>query len=212
MFGPREVAHRDLADPDSRAGERDEQLGREEGAVRAHARERDTREDVAAEELESAVDVTPRATEQHADEPVVDPGDEQAAPGVRSLLAKADHRVGPVARREEPREIGEVELPVAVRVEDPRLRGGEEPRADGAAVAAACAVVDDADTPLARGQLVRDRAGAIGAPVVDDRHLEVVGEARQYLEGGCDEGGDVLLFVQRGEEEREPHEPCGQGR
>src|SRR5437660_1467464 len=66
--------------------------------------------------------------------------------------------------------------------------------------------------PLARGQLVRDRAGAIGAPVVDDRHLEVVGEARQYLEGGCDEGGDVLLFVQRGEEEREPHEPCGQGR
>src|SRR5438094_600856 len=78
--------------------------------------------------------------------------------------------------------------------------------------ARACAVVDDADTPLARGQLVRDRAGAIGAPVVDDRHLEVVGEARQYLEGGCDEGGDVLLFVQRGEEEREPHEPCGQGR
>src|SRR5439155_16834 len=82
---------------------------------------------------------------------------------------------------------------------------GGEPRPEGAAVAAACAVVDDADTRLARGQLVRDRAGAIGAPVVDDRHLEVVGEARQYLEGGCDEGGDVLLFVQRGEEEREPH-------
>src|SRR5207245_3201637 len=97
----------DRADPAARGGERDEQLGREEGAVRAHARERDTREDVAAEELESAVDVTPRATEQDADEPVVDPGDEQAAPGVRPLLAKADHRVGPAARHAAPRGTGE---------------------------------------------------------------------------------------------------------
>src|SRR2546425_2290645 len=158
------MAHADLPDADPRALERDEQLRREERAVRAHAVERDAREDIAAEELEGAVDVAPASAEQDADELVVDPRDEEPAARVGALLTVSHHRVDAVAGRDESRKIAKIELPVSVGEEDRGLRRREESRTQGAAVPSARPVVDDADAAVARGELVRDRAGAVGTP------------------------------------------------
>ena len=62
---------------------------------------------------------------------------------------------------------------------------------------------------ILRGQLVGDRAGAVGAPVVDDGDLDVVGETWQDGDGLFHDRRHVVLFVQCGEEEGEAVEPCG---
>src|SRR5947208_6326415 len=122
----------DLAHDDPTGAQVDEELGREERAVRANALEWDAREDIGAEELEPAVNVAPSAGEQDADHEVVDGGDDEPAPRVRALDPVSDHRVDTRSHlAREAAEVPDVELQVTVGERDERLRGSRQTRAHG---------------------------------------------------------------------------------
>jgi hypothetical protein len=61
----------------------------------------------------------------------------------------------------------------------------------------------DADPRLLRRGVVRDRSGAVRAPVVDDDDLPVVEVHREELDRLADGRADVLLLVEREDGERE---------
>jgi len=79
-----------------------------------HARQRHAHENVVAEELERAVHVSPSATEQQANESVVDPRNEEASRRVGALYSVSHDRVGSVALRDEQRKVLERELAITV--------------------------------------------------------------------------------------------------
>jgi len=62
--------------------------------------------------------------------------------------------------------------------------------------------MDHANSRVLGGKLVGDRSGAVAAAVVHDGDLEIVGEVGEDRESLLHDGGDVMLFVQRGKEER----------
>jgi len=200
----------DLAHPDAVRADRDEELGRKEGAIRPYPRERHSSEDVCAEELERAVDVPPPAREQQRDEPVIHARHEQAAQWVRSLDPVSDHCIDVRCHgRGEPAEVRDLELLISVGEEDERLRSAHETGAHGTAVSAARPVVDDRDPRIRLRERVRDLPGVVAAPVVDHDDLDAVrilGKCGQRLRH---HGRDVQLLVTRREEERETRKPFG---
>ena len=206
------MPHPDLTHTDPCPAQRDEQLGREERALRVHALERDTLEHLFSEQLERAVDVAPATAEPQANEAVIDPGNEEPPRRVGALLPEAHHGVDAVARRDEQPEVFERELPVAVGEEDPRPGGRAQAGADRPTVAAAGAVVDHPYARILSSELVGDRPRPVGTSVIDDGDLEVVGKTGQHGQRFFDDRPDVVFFVECWEEEGEAVEPCGHWR
>src|SRR2546428_13740124 len=101
----------DLARRDAARAKVDEPLRREERAVGSYPRQRHALEYARAEELEAAIDVTPTAGEEQADDAVVHGRDDEPAPRIGALDAIPDHRVDAGReRRREALEVGDVEL------------------------------------------------------------------------------------------------------
>ena len=69
--------------------------------------------------------------------------------------------------------------------------------------------MDDPHAWIRRSQLVGDDPRPISAAVVDDCYHDAIGEPREHGERVLNEGGDVILFVQCGKEERQAAEACG---
>ena len=180
--------------------ELDEQLGGHERAARLEA---DALERRALEELEGAVDVA------HA-EPVEDV--QREAVGTRvggaderigALEAVAGDDVGSSGRGhaiEQPGQVGDPELAVAVGEGDEVVARGAQAAAHGRAIALVDLVVHDADVWIRRSQAFGNLQRGVAAAVVDGNDLELVRERRQLLERLGDERLDVLGLVVRGKE------------
>src|SRR5690606_38385823 len=95
---------------------------------------------------------------------------------------------------------GRVVLAVAVSVEDVVLLRAEEAAAQGAAVAAVCRVLDDAQARHIALERMEDGGAVIRARVVDDDDLEVVRQLAQRRLDAADEGRDRVRVVVAGEE------------
>jgi hypothetical protein len=185
--------------------ELDEQLGGEEGAARLDA---DALERLAPEELAGAVDV---ADAQPEEDPV------GQAVGLR--VCRPDGRVGApdavadddiraVVRRgaiEQPPEIGDLELAVAVGERDEVEARGPEAGPERRPVAKVGRVMDGPDDArMGLGQAVRDRRRGVTRTVVDGDDLELIGQGRQGDERLLDQRLEVRLLVVGREEVRQP--------
>src|SRR3954447_18613649 len=108
--------------------------------------------EVAADELERAVDVADVEVEHAADEAVprvrVDPAHE----GVHAREAVADDEVVPTRGLDEALELREVELQVGVGQEDPFAAGRGNAGPQRRSVSAVVVVMDDANPQVARGR------------------------------------------------------------
>ena len=100
------------------------------------------------------------------------------------------------------------ELTVGVREEHELLARCGETGAQRGAVAAITFVPDQADARIGRGHAFHDRRGLIGAAVVDDEHLEVIGKRRARGERIGDRFFDDAFFVEGREEHRERGDAC----
>ena len=197
--------------PPAARPELDQELRGEERAARfdRHALERRPRE-----ELAGAVDVTDRQPEEDpVGEPVqarVDGPDQR----VGALDPVADDRVG-VARLEpldQPAEVGDLELAVAVGEREVVVACGGEAGPERGAVAEVRRVVDGADLGMRRGELVGDGRRVVLRAVVDDDDLERLGEAGQGRERLLDEPAEVRGLVVGREEVRQRRQARGAGR
>ena len=141
----RVVRHPDLDDRPTRGAQLDEQLGREEGAVRF---DRDALERGPPEELAGAVDVADREPEEDPVGEPVRPGVQDPDRWVRALDPEADDDIGCVGFRRpcgQPADVGDLELAVAVGERDELVTRRSEAGAEGRAVAEVGRVVDDPD-------------------------------------------------------------------
>jgi hypothetical protein len=201
------VAHAQLGD--ARAGlvgEGDE-LGAHHGAVRG---ERQRPHELAAHELEGAVDVAQRHVEDAADEHVPRGRVERAVRRVGAVQAVAGDDVRRRRQRDEARELRQVELQVGVGQEDPLQAGGRQAGAHGRAVAAVAVVDQHAHPRVGGGAGVGQRARVVGAAVVDDDDLVRVGNKLARRRRLVDGALDVLGLVVAGEDQRQaaqaPHD------
>jgi hypothetical protein len=170
-------------------------------------------EDLAAQQAEVAVDVAHAQPEEELDDVVIGPTDDDAVQRIRSADLVAIHHVGVIGQTLPQRfELCRVVLRIAVGVSDQRFRGGRESGSQGATVPAISLVMDDANLRVRACQFVGDSAGRVAAPVVDDDHLEVRGQAARHLNGADDETGDGPRVVVRGKENAQPGGALAGGR
>ncbi len=104
---------------------------------------------------------------------------------------------------EQPRHLPRVVLGIAVGVEDELLRRLLEARAQGTPVAAVGAVVHDLQPREVTRHLVEQLARVVGAAVVDDDDLVVIGELARGHVRNQGEAGDGPRVVVGGEEDGE---------
>ncbi len=157
------------------------------------------------DQLVGAVHVPDAHLEQETAGGCPQDGVDAAKPGVGSLGAVADDRVRALTARhvQELRELRCLELPVGIGQEQPPVavvlqRGGDAGR-HGGAVAAVDLVVDhDHPTRVLGRESLRDLAGPVRAPVVDDndtvRDPSRLGDLQEVGDGG---GEGLLLAVRR---------------
>ena len=165
---PRTVVDAELGQAGVPAEQPHQQLGRDRRAVGLQL---ELVEQVAADELERAVDVAHRQAEHAVHEAVPErPGDDPPV-WVVAVDAAADDHVMVARERDERLELGEVELQVGVGQQHPRLAGGRDARSQRGAVPAVGRMHDDADRRVGGGERGGDGERPVAAAVVDDDHL-----------------------------------------
>ena len=194
------MADRHLDDAKAAPADARQELGRDHGPV---GLELDAVEGRAAEELEGAVHVAHGQAEEGAHEEVPGGGVQPARERIGARVAVADHHVSAVHPVDQRRDLGRVELAVAVGEEDVVVARGAEAGANGGAVTPADRMMDDADLRMGAGELVRERPGRVPASVVDDDELPALGDRRQDAEHRLRHGQEVRLLVAGREEGRE---------
>jgi hypothetical protein len=170
---------------------------------RAAAEHFDLVKEFSSVEFEGTVDILDFYTEQGAGEfgpePAVDFSDEV----VFAIEAEAGDDVVFFDKVEERGQLGDIELAVAVGVEDEFFGGGLEAGSQGSAVAFVVGVVYYADARVGGSEGVGDFSGPVAAAIVYDNQLEVDIERREGIEGVFDGAFDVVLLVVAGEEDGE---------
>ncbi len=104
-------------------------------------------------------------------------------------------------------ELGRIVLRVAVGVEDQLLAWRRESRCAARRRSRGSAVVDDPHFRVGPRQLVGDLGRRVGAAVVDDDDLEVVGELARRPARGDHQTGDRAAVVVGGKENAEANRP-----
>src|SRR5947209_5383822 len=192
------VAHGGLGEDAPRSVELAHQLDADDAARRNEVEPLD---DPPTHQPEIAIHVANRESEKNPRQPVVHPADHFARARVRATyLIPVDHTDRAGHQRVEGHEFAHVVLPVAVRVEDQLLTRVAEPRAERRAVAAVALVVNDPDVRRGAGQFFQHVAGRVGAPVVDDEHLEVVGQCGQDIQRVRHQRRDTACIIKGREE------------
>ena len=152
-------------------------------------------EDALVNQAEVAVHVAALEAEGPLHQPVIEAADHDAVERIVTRDLVAVHQLRPVPGRPEQRKLGHVVLRVAVRVEDPLLAGRREARAQRAAVAAVRLVRDDAQVRHQLRQLFEHVRAVVGARVVHDHDLPVVGEPGERAGGENHLAGDRAPVV-----------------
>ena len=168
-----------------------------------HAVERYTVEHLSPEELVRAVDIAPATRKEEPNEAIVDPREHAPAERITAHEPVADHHIHTSQGWEHEGEVAQVELSVAIGVEDVRHRRGRKAGPDRPTVATVRSVVNDPNGSVALGETVGDGPGAVATSVVDDDDLEVVRKTGEHREGVLHHGLDVVLFVVGGKKEGE---------
>jgi hypothetical protein len=194
------VSHAELDDASAGVEGTGHELGAHHRPLRG---ERQRLHQLAAHELERAVDVAQGQVEEAAHEHVPGGGIDGAVGRVGPVHPVAGDDVRRRRERREARELAEVELQVGVGQEDPfqARRGQAGPH--GGAVAAVDVVCDDAHARVGGGAGRGQRACRVGAAVVDDDDLVRVGHQlarrRRLIDGAL----DVLGLVVAGQDNRQ---------
>lgn len=127
-------------------------------------------------------------------------------PWIAAVLSVTDDHAGTVGHRDEFAKLREIELPIRIGEEDVVEAGGAKACPDRRAVAPVLRVPDQPNPRIGGRDLLDRFRRAIAAPVVDDDHLDGIGELRRDAAGGLDAGGDVGLLVIGREDDRDPGE------
>jgi hypothetical protein len=161
-------------------------------------------QNVLAEELEGAIQVSDRHPEDEGGETVEDCRGEAAEQGVLPVEPITEGRIPFRHEGQKIPELLKVELVVGVGIEDEVAPRGLEAAPESRSITAVHGVVDD---PEARAELGRKgletHEGQITAPVVHRHHFEVGHEARSGPGGIAHRALDVPLFVIGREDDRE---------
>ena len=110
-----------------------------------------------------------------------------------------------IGQLDEGREFIDVELSVAVGVEDPLFFRGVEAGLQGGAIPLVDRMLDESDVGGLLGEFLCDLGGLIGAAVIHDNHFVIVTDRLEHFEGAEREGLDVVLFVVTGEKDGETY-------
>jgi hypothetical protein len=205
----RVVVHAHLADPNPTMRGAGVELGVDQGTRRfeGHARKGCSRD-----ELEGAVEITHPDVEQETHQPAEQSGIERPQHGVASPDPEAAHDAVRAGQGKQAVEVVDVELPVAVHVEDVRLARRLESRAQRGAVAPVLRMVPRPQAGKPGGETVQDLAGPIAAAVVDDDDLVVETARLEKGDDTADHAVDVRLFVERRQHDRQLSHPVGMPR
>jgi hypothetical protein len=188
------VVHADLHELIAAPARTHQQLGRHEGSVGV-----ESLADRSRKQLERAVDIARGGPEPEPHQPEECRVVETSKPRVAAPDAiPADDAVGSV-QRQQPCDLGGIELPVAVHEKDRVARGGVKPGAQRATVPTVARMRDHAE---ARPQALNgpgSRRGGIAAAVIDDENLEIDDPQLGERRGGAPHclGDHRLLVVRR---------------
>src|SRR5438270_908337 len=144
-------------------------------------------QDLPAKQLERAVDVADARAKTDADEPVVSPRQQAAQHGVVSVDPKADGDVSALHRGHEIPQLAQVELTIAVGVEDQIASRGVEPGPQRGAVAAVFRKTDQTNSVVLLARAFNPSGGGVVATVVHNDDLP----------GGSDGRGSGTRFLER---------------
>ena len=158
-------------------------------------------EELAFEQFEAAIDIRNPDPQHHAHQhrprlPVDAPHQWISA---MDALARDDIVRG--NKRGEACHFLRIELPIAIGEHHVGLRGRADAGDHRAAVAAILWMMHDLDVRVLAREAIRDRAGLVGAAVIDDDHFPVVGNARKLGEETPHHAFHVRFLIVRGQED-----------
>ena len=115
--------------------------------------------------------------------------------------AFADHHIILGNKCREARDFLRIELSVAIGKHHIGLRRGANAGNHRAAIAAILLMMDDFDMRIFTREAIGDRAGLVGASVVDDDDFIIIGNARKLGEKTSHHALDVRFLVVRGQKD-----------
>ncbi len=92
-------------------------------------------------------------------------------------------------------QVGDIKLLVSVHEHDVVAARGREAGAQRRAVAPVLRVMDDDDPVVILRDAIQQRAGAVGAAVIDDDQLELLDEVGQHVERPRKHGREISNLV-----------------
>jgi hypothetical protein len=172
-------------------------LGVNQGTGADHA---DAIKDFPLIQLKGAVDVADSEVEEKADELCPAPGIGFSKEVILSVEAVTAHYVVVGHEWQQRGHFADIELAIAVGVEDEVFVGGVEARLQGGAIAEIGGMVDNSYVFILCGDFVGYSGGGIGTAVVNNDYLVVAAEIFEYVDCLPGGSGDVFLLIVAGKE------------
>ena len=125
---------------------------------------------------------------------------------IRATDASADHHIVFGNIRGETCDLLRIELAIAVREHDVRLRRRPNAGYHRATIAAVHLMMDDFDVRIFIRKAIRNRAGFIDAPVVDDDDFISMGNARKLSDEAAHHAFDIRFLIVGGQKDADAGE------